>query len=147
MSDYLGTHGFTNVATRATPKPKGAAEAHGGENKRDRRVDLVVGDGSPQILAVHEFGHAFGLDDEYADTAMYGGSGKAVGDAVTHDASAKKMQDAGGNKLPGAIAETSDSIMSAGNVVRPQHYSTFHAALCSVSKETAWALGPPQPKC
>ncbi|MBA3429133.1 MAG: hypothetical protein H0U07_11280 [Actinobacteria bacterium] len=95
---------------------------------------------------MHEFGHAFGLDDEYADTAMYGGSGKAVGDAVTHDASTKKMQDAGGNKLPGAIAETSDSIMSAGNVVRPQHYSTFHAALCSVSKETAWALGPPQPK-
>ncbi|MBA3429134.1 MAG: OmpA family protein [Actinobacteria bacterium] len=29
VSDYLGTHGFSNVATRATPKPKGAAEAHG----------------------------------------------------------------------------------------------------------------------
>ena len=146
VSDYLGSHGFTNVATRATATPKGAAEAHGGEDKRDRRVDLVVGDGSPQILAVHEFGHAFGLDDEYADTPMYGGSGKAVGDAVTHDAATKKMQDAGGNKLPGAIAETSDSIMSAGNVVRPQHYSTFHAALSQITHETAWALGPPQPK-
>ncbi len=43
-----------------------------------------------------------------------------------------EVQDAGGNKLPGAIAETSDSIMSAGNVVRPQHYSRFHAALCSL---------------
>jgi outer membrane protein OmpA-like peptidoglycan-associated protein len=146
VSEYLGTHGFTNVATRATPKPKGADEAHGGEDKRDRRVDLVVGDGSPQILAVHEFGHAFGLDDEYADTPMYGGSGKAVGDAVTHDPATKAMQDASGNKLPGAIAETSDSIMSAGNVVRPQHYSTFHAALSTITKETAWALGPPQPK-
>ena len=146
VSEYLGTHGFTNVATRATPKPKGEDEAHGGEDKRDRRVDLVVGDGNPQILAVHEFGHAFGLDDEYADTPMYGGSGKAVGDAVTHDPATKKMQDAGGNKLPGAIAETSDSIMSAGNVVRPQHYSTFHTALSQITHETEWALGPPQPK-
>jgi outer membrane protein OmpA-like peptidoglycan-associated protein len=146
VSSYLGTHGFTNVATRATPNPKGAAEAHGGEDKRDRRVDLVVGDGNPQNLAVHEFGHAFGLDDEYADTPMYGGSGKAVGDAVGHDPATKKMQDAGGNKLPGAIAETSDSIMSAGNVVRPQHYSTFHAALSQISHQTEWALGPPQPK-
>jgi outer membrane protein OmpA-like peptidoglycan-associated protein len=143
VSEYLGTHGFTNVATRATPNPKGAAEARGGEDKRDRRVDLVVGDGNPQSLAVHEFGHAFGLDDEYADTPLYGGSGKAVGDAVTHDATTKKMQDASGNKLPGAIAETSDSIMSAGNVVRPQHYSTFHAALCQITRETEWALGPP----
>jgi outer membrane protein OmpA-like peptidoglycan-associated protein len=146
VSEYLGTHGFTNVATRATPKPKGEAEARGGEDKRDRRVDLVVGDGSPQILAVHEFGHAFGLDDEYADTPMYGGSGKAVGDAVTHDATTKKMQDAGGAKLPGAIAETTDSIMSAGNVVRPQHYSTFHAALSQITHETEWALGPPAAK-
>lgn len=146
VSDYLGTHGFTNVAARATANPKGAADAHKGEDKRDRRVDLVVGDGSPQILAVHEFGHAFGLDDEYADTALYGGSGKAVGDAVGHDEQTKKMQDAGGNKLPGAISETSDSIMSAGNVIRPQHYSTFHAALSSVTHETAWALGPPEPK-
>jgi len=69
-----------------------------------------------------------------------------VGDAVTHDPATKAMQDASGNKLPGAIAETSDSIMSAGNVVRPQHYSTFHAALSTITKEAAWALGPPQPK-
>ena len=70
---------------------------------------------------------------------MYGGSGKAVGDAVTHDPATKKMQDASGNKLPGAIAETSDSIMSAGNVVRPQHYSTFHTALSQITHETEWA--------
>ena len=44
------------------------------------------------------------------------------------------------------IAETSDSIMSAGNVVRPQHSSTFHTALSQITHETAWALGPPQPK-
>jgi hypothetical protein len=44
------------------------------------------------------------------------------------------------------IAETSDSIMSAGNVVRPQHFSTFHTALPQITHETAWALGPPQPK-
>jgi len=146
VREYLGTHGFTNVATRATSTPKGAAEAHGGEDKRDRRVDLVVGDGKGQELAVHEFGHAFGLDDEYADTPLYGGSGKAVGDPVTHDETTKKMQDASGNKLPGAIAENSDSIMSAGNVVRPQHYSTFHAALCTITHETEWALGPPGAK-
>jgi outer membrane protein OmpA-like peptidoglycan-associated protein len=146
VTAYLSGHGFTNTATRATPRNRGTQDATGGEKAEDRRVELIVGDGRRQVLAAHEFGHAFGLDDEYADTPMYGGSGAAVGDAASHDAQTREMQDDSGTHLPGAIHEETDSIMSAGNVVRPQHYSTFHAALCDITNESEWALGPPHAK-
>ena len=29
-------------------------------------------------------------------------------------------------RLPGAIGEVNDNIMSGGNTIRPQHYATFH---------------------
>jgi outer membrane protein OmpA-like peptidoglycan-associated protein len=146
VRDYLNGHGFTNVATRVTLNPRGTEGAHGGEDIRDRRVDLVVGAGDRQVLAVHEFGHAFGLDDEYADTPLYGGSGAAVGDPTTHDAATKAMQDEHGAALKGAIHEETDSIMSAGNVIRPQHYSMFHKALTDITSQSPWALGAPSAK-
>ena len=42
-----------------------------------------------------------------------------------------------------AVCEPTDSIMSVGDVVRPQHYSTFHAALTDITDQEPWALGPP----
>lgn len=146
VTAYLNAHGFGDVAGRATGRSRGEKDAHGGEDAQDRRVDLIVGDGSPQVLAAHEFGHAFGLDDEYADTPLYGGSGAAVGDVEGHDPQTREMQDDSGEHLKGAIHEETDSIMSAGNVVRPQHYSTFHSALCDITNESEWALGPPHAK-
>jgi outer membrane protein OmpA-like peptidoglycan-associated protein len=146
VAQYLRDKGFSDVGGRATLRDRGEKDAHGGEDAQDRRVDLIVGDGNPQVLAAHEFGHAFGLDDEYADTPLYGGSGAAVGDAASHDPQTQAMQDDSGQHLKGAIHEETDSIMSAGNTVRPQHYSTFHAALCEITGQTEWALGPPHAK-
>ena len=44
--------------------------------------------------------------------------------------------------LPGAVREHSDSIMSVGNAVKPQHYATFLAALKLVTGMDDWAFGP-----
>jgi hypothetical protein len=45
-----------------------------------------------------------------------------------------------GGGVPGAVAENTDSIMSVGNTVRPQHYATFHKAIEAVTGES-WQYG------
>jgi hypothetical protein len=66
-----------------------------------------------------------------------------MGDDATHDNLVKNMVDAGGVPLKGAVCEPTDSIMSVGDVVRPQHYATFHASLTTITNQSPWALGPP----
>jgi hypothetical protein len=39
------------------------------------------------------------------------------------------------------VFENTDSIMSVGNVVRPQHYATFHEALVNVTTPQGWHYG------
>ena len=51
---------------RRRPAAKGEEGANPVEDAEDRRVDMIVDGGDAQILAAHEFGHAFGLDDQYA---------------------------------------------------------------------------------
>jgi hypothetical protein len=46
----------------------------------------------------------------------------------------------------GAIRETTEGVMSAGNLVLPQHVATFREALVEVTREEQWALGPPTGK-
>jgi hypothetical protein len=46
----------------------------------------------------------------------------------------------GGGVQP-AVFENNDNIMSVGNVVRPQHYSTFFEALTNVTAPQAWHYG------
>ena len=138
--------GFMNVETRVSGEGVGEAEASGGENVNDRRVDIVIGSGNSQNTLRHEFGHAFGLGDEYAGTPLVsaGPGVPNVGQDATHDNLVKKMVDAGGTPLKGAVCEPTDSIMSVGDVVRPQHYATFHAALTKITApQEPWALGPP----
>ncbi|MEI8049454.1 MAG: hypothetical protein WCI92_18885, partial [Bacteroidota bacterium] len=48
---------------KSNPDPKVAAKAL--EEKPYQRVDLIVGSGELQNTVAHEFGHVFGLDDEY----------------------------------------------------------------------------------
>jgi hypothetical protein len=98
------------------------------------QVTLVVGSGLQQVIAAHEAGHMFGLGDEY--TLPITGTGKARGTAID----ANLGPDQG---LPGAVAENSDSIMSVGNAVKPQHYATFLEALKHVTGMSEWAFGPP----
>jgi hypothetical protein len=142
----LVSGGFTNIATRVHATNVGSAGAHGGDDARDRRVDVVVDSGTAQVLAVHEFGHALGLGDEYANTPLFGSpSGLSVGQATAHNPQVQNMQDDSGAKLPGAIGEVNDNIMSGGNKIRPQHYATFHNALVQLTTEPNWALGPKYP--
>ncbi len=138
----LGAAGFNNVNTRVAATPLGETPAAGSEDANFRRVDMIPDGGQPQTVAVHEFGHAFGLDDEYG--AEFGAGRPAPGTAVGHDAATKKMTDSTGANLPGAVVENNNNIMSVGGAVQPQHYSTFHEALRAISGIEEWALGPKQ---
>src|SRR4051794_17513615 len=153
VEDFMRGHGFVNVEKRTTTSGEGETGAAPGENKQDRRVDIVIGDGNSQNTIRHEFGHAFGLGDEYASTPLVSpGQTPAqgtpsMGDDATHDNLVKNMVDAGGHPLAGAVCEPTDSIMSVGDVIRPQHYATFHAALSQITQpEGPWALGKPTGK-
>jgi hypothetical protein len=133
----LRNNGFHNVDTRVAFDARGESEAdQTAEVAADRRVDLVVDGGDRMITAAHEWGHAFGLDDEYG----------TVGTPTDHDAWTQDMTDSLGNHLPGAIHEHNGGIMSYGNEVRPQHYSTFHHALETVTAASPWSLGPARRK-
>src|SRR5690349_1434586 len=148
VETFMKAKGFVNVEKRVSGSGVGDTQATGGENADDRRVDIVIGSGGSQNTLQHEFGHAFGLGDEYANTPLVSsGLGRdtgtpQMGDDATHDNLVKNMVDAGGHPLAGAVCEPTDSIMSVGNVVRPQHYATFHAALTQITKQSPWALGP-----
>ena len=83
------------------------------------------------ITANHEWGHAFGLDDEYG----------TVGTDPDHDPLVQNMTDESGVNLPGAVREHNGGIMSYGNEVRPQYYATFHDALQTITSQSPWSLG------
>jgi len=130
--------GFTGINDRVTTVNQGEAGAT--EAPEWQRVDLIVGSGEGQLVAAHEFGHVFGLDDEYVSNDVnpggtITGSGKAVGTAVDHDQMARDIG------TSGAIAENNDSIMSLGNTIRGQHYATFGWALGQVTGVTEWQVG------
>ena len=138
----LSADGFNNINTRVASTPLGEGPAAGSEDPTFRRVDMIPDGGESQTVAVHEFGHAFGLDDEYG--AEFGAGRPAPGTPVGHDPATRAMTDATGGNLPGAVVENNNNIMSVGNVVRPQHYSTFHEALRAITGIEEWALGPKQ---
>jgi outer membrane protein OmpA-like peptidoglycan-associated protein len=142
VRDHLDKNGFANTATRVTITPRGETEADQTQPKRasDQRADLIVDGGERMITAAHEWGHAFGVDDEYVT------GGTSIGDPVDHDAMTKAMTDANGVHLPGAIKEHNGGIMSFGTEVRPQHYATFHHALTTVTAQSPWSLGLHKPK-
>jgi hypothetical protein len=131
----LTSQGFRNVATRVKDDIEGKAGATG-DAAHDRRVDLIADGGAAQVVIAHEFGHAFGLGDEYTT------SSGPVGSAAAHDDDVKTMQKASGLPQTGAIHENNANIMSDGTVVLPQHYATFHHALVDITAIAEWALGP-----
>ncbi len=137
---FLVDNGFHNVATRVRDDSRGSAGADpiNKDTPADRRVDLLVDGGGRMNTATHEFGHAFGLDDEYAHGTT------AIGGTASHDVSAAEMTNAAGRYLPGAAIEHNGGIMSWGNEVRERHYATFYKALSQVTTEAEWALGPPR---
>ncbi len=142
VASYLRSHGLTGAVRRLSRTGAGSDGAT--EDASWRRVDIVVGSGEAQNTAAHEFGHMLGLGDEYSSPAggFYPGAGTPVpvGDPATHNALASKM----GGGVTGAVGENTDSIMSVGNTVRPQHYAIFHKAIEQVTDET-WQYGAAAP--
>ncbi|HEU4323854.1 MAG TPA: OmpA family protein [Roseiflexaceae bacterium] len=138
---FLDSVGFTGITDRLSESNQGEQDAE--DTEEWRRVDLIVGDGQGQLVMSHEFGHVFGLDDEYVSSdqnpgGSISGSGSAVGAAVGHDGMARSLGVTGG-----AIAENNDGIMSLGNNVREQHYATFGWALQKVTGIDEWQIASP----
>ncbi len=78
--------------------------------------------GGKQTGAIHEFGHIFGLDDEYAN-----------GDGIIDQSGLVKSM------LKVDIAEGKhDTIMGSGNEFKKQHYVTFLEALRKIVKDDKW---------
>lgn len=99
-----------------------------------RRVDIMVthqGRGGQNVFA-HELGHVFGLGDEYAETAN--GYNRPAGALASHDQLAKNAGVTGG-----AVVGNDNRIMSTGNVVGAEHYSTFADALNRLTSKT-WRI-------
>ena len=138
VREYLRTNGFANVATRVIEEGRGEREADPTAPRRaaDQRVDLLVDGGARQITALHEFGHSFGVNDEYG----------VVGTTPGHDTRARNMTDASGANLPGAVREHNGGVMSLGNDVRARHYANFHHALQTITAKSPWSLGPHRAK-
>lgn len=89
-----------------------------------RKVDIDIerkGRGGQNVLA-HEFGHVFGLGDEYSEVGN--GYNRKEGDKSTHE---KLSRDAG--VTGGGLVKNDDRMMSTGNRVEAAHYSTFADAL------------------
>jgi hypothetical protein len=127
VTAQLVTAGMTDAAARcALTVTPGTADSGA----------VRMGRGAQQIVAAHEAGHMFGLGDEY--TAPFSGTGGDLGTPVDGGLGARQG-------LPGAVHENSDTIMSVGDAVRPQHYATFLEALKAVTAMSDWVFGPPVP--
>lgn len=95
-----------------------------GDPARYRRVDIHIeqtGRGGQNVLA-HEFGHVFGLGDEYAEVGN--GYNRPAGSAADHDGLARNA-----GVAQGATVGNDQRMMSTGNQVGAAHYSTFADAL------------------
>ncbi|MBE2182269.1 MAG: OmpA family protein [Anaerolineae bacterium] len=149
VEQFLQANGLTGSVNRTQDSGEGET---GTDDNADasRRVDLIIGSGAAQNVAMHESGHLLGLDDEYStiDTqnntlpadqrGFISGTGNAIGATIDHtDIDADGLADA---PIDGAVAENNDNIMSLGDTVRPQHYATFHSALEQATGKS-WRYG------
>jgi len=129
VKEYLRGRNFQNINTRVSETNQADTIAENLPETEQtsallRRVEIVVGTGELQTTVAHEFGHVFGLKDEYVTRGTsFSGTGLAAGDVVGHS---QMSEDIGAGQV---VAENSDNIMSMGNEVRAQHYGSFGAAL------------------
>jgi outer membrane protein OmpA-like peptidoglycan-associated protein len=110
-------------AARIRTDNRGSAEAAGVGSEaeaqaNERRVEIRIGSGERQNTVAHEFGHVFGLSDEYSEGT------RSPGQASWQDPTVRAAGVSAGSKV-----ENNDGIQSMGNTVRPQHYATFAWAL------------------
>ncbi len=113
------------AAGRIATDNRGNAEASGpdvgrdaGSQANERRVEIRIGSGERQHTIAHEFGHVFGLSDEYVEDT------RTPGQNSWQDPTVRAAGVSAGSQI-----EQNDNMMSLGNTVRPQHYATFAWAL------------------
>ena len=124
---------------KVTPTASGVGEQDAGWEAEWRRVDIKLCDFvSEQTTVVHEFGHIFGLADEYP--AMDNPTGtRQVGDEVAHSEIAQNLVE---GQEP-VVAHHSESVMSNGEQIKPFHYVTFLEMLGVMTETTGeWKIGP-----
>lgn len=117
-------------------------ETGAGEGEEWRRVDIIIGSGEVQNTVIHEFGHVFGLDDEYvtdpSESVLDGGTGGVTGTRTGHDSTSHaEFANSGGDN---SVYEMNDSIMSVGNEVRSNHMVTFNWALRELTGKSEWKI-------
>jgi outer membrane protein OmpA-like peptidoglycan-associated protein len=147
---------IVKAGAKKPPTTSGVGEAGAGPTPDWRRVDITVGSfqGDQQTVR-HEFGHMFGLGDEYPEadqslaerlrrrlTEVVTGrpdTSRPVGTPVAHSALAERL-------IPGQepiLAHDSDNIMSAGETIRPHHYVTFLEVLGTMTGTAGeWDVRP-----
>jgi|GEM_PF-3760875 len=130
VMSYLREKNFPNINSRVQLENRSDTMAETYDDNEQnarafRTVEILVGSGELQNTVAHEFGHVFGLLDEYATVGTsFSGTGTAPGTEVGHSDMSEQI---GAGRV---LSENSDNIMSAGNTVRAQHYGPF-----------GWALG------
>lgn len=120
VKTVLQGEGISNLTERLSESSKGETDNNANPDGNEayyRAVDIKIGSGERQNTVAHEFGHVFGLADEYEE------GGRSAGDNSGHDRLSKRM---GTGAAP---VENNDGIISMGNEVRAQHYSVFVWAL------------------
>jgi outer membrane protein OmpA-like peptidoglycan-associated protein len=127
------------VAAGAKKQPTvvGAGAAGASATPEWRRADITIGAYvEDQTTILHEFGHMFGLGDEYPTPD---GGSRDVGTKVAHSALAERL-------IPGQqpiVATDDESIMSNGELIRPHHYVTFLEVLgVMTGTEGKWDVRP-----
>jgi outer membrane protein OmpA-like peptidoglycan-associated protein len=125
------------VGAKTEPRAIGVGEKDAEPTPDWRFVDITVGKfESDQLTIAHEFGHMFGLGDEYPEEDR----GRPPGAATSHSKLVKDVMD------KEILARHDDSIMSVGEVVRPHHYVVFLDALVQLTSPTTngrdWDVRP-----
>lgn len=134
-----------NVATaitgaKAPPRAVGVGAQGADPTENFDFADITIGPYvARQSTVAHEFGHMFGLSDEYPDLTKQ----RHVGAKTGHSEKVKDM-------LPGykpIVAKHTDDVMSVGETVRPHHYIGFLSALAQLTTTapTEWGVGPAPP--
>lgn len=129
---------IVNGGAKTRPRAVGVGQRGAAPTAGWHYAEITVGKlEADHSVVAHEFGHFLRLGDEYPEEAK----GRRVGDEVDHS---KRAQDTvPGYKDNPVLATHSDSIMSAGNVVRPYHYVTFLEVLGTMTGSVGeWDVRP-----
>ncbi|MCA9922386.1 MAG: OmpA family protein [Anaerolineales bacterium] len=91
-----------------------------------------------QNVAAHEFGHMIGLGDEYTDIDPKEDMRRFPGDEPDHYEEVEKAISV--EAANETLTVDSDSIMSAGNLVKPAHYIHFLQAIRDLTGNPKWQI-------